>query len=160
MEDLLRRIYNSKDASAILKTASDVCSVIGALAFLLMLAFIALLDPMLALKFAVCAAVPFVIVTLVRMLINAPRPYEVYSFYERKPKQKSGQSFPSRHVFSAFVIATLAWALSPVLSLILVLVGVILAVSRVLLGMHFVIDVVAGGLIGILSGIIGILIVI
>lgn len=160
MKDLLRRVYHSKDASAMLKTASNVCSVIGAAVFALMLAFLAFLDPLLSLRFAVCAAVPFVIVTVLRKLINAPRPYELYDFYIEKPKDKKGQSFPSRHVFSAFVIATLAWELSPILSLILMLVGAVLAVSRVLLGLHFVRDVLAGCLIGVVSGIIGILIVI
>ena len=159
MKDLLRRVYHSKDASAMLKTASNVCSVIGAAVFALMLAFLAFLDPLLSLRFAVCAAVPFVIVTVLRKLINAPRPYELYDFYIEKPKDKKGQSFPSRHVFSAFLIATLAIPTSIPLAAALFTVGICLSVSRVLLGMHFIRDVAAGALIGIISGILGIIII-
>ena len=106
----------------------------------------------------VAAGVPFVLVTLFRHLVNAPRPYEMYDFYQTPPKNKCGKSFPSRHVFSGFVIATLAFAYSLPLALVMLGFAVILAVSRVLLGIHFIRDVVCGALVGVVSGVIGIVI--
>ena len=103
---------------------------------------------------------PFFVVTVLRKLIDAPRPYELYSFYENAPKKKQGSSFPSRHVFSSFIIATLSYILSPWLTAAVALVGVALSVSRVLLGIHFVRDVVAGALIGITSGLIGLVLIV
>ena len=44
------------------------------------------------------------------------------------------------------------------LSVILFLFGILLSVCRVLLGMHFIRDVLTGALVGILSGVIGILV--
>ena len=99
---------------------------------------------------------PFLAVSAVRFLINAPRPYELYDFYEKKPKEKHGKSFPSRHVYSAFVIATLAFVYSIPLGVSLALIGVSLAAARVLLGIHFIRDVLCGALIGTVSGLIGI----
>ena len=96
--------------------------------------------------------ISFVLVTLFRNYKNAKRPYEIYGFYIEKPKDESGRSFPSRHVFSSFLIATLAYAFSPIFALILCGVSIILAVCRVLLGIHFISDVVFGALIGIFSG--------
>ena len=112
-----------------------------------------------AMTLAVLAAVPFLALTLIRYLCNAPRPYELISFYAIPPKKKKGKSFPSRHVFSAFLIAVLAFPTLPVLSSVLLLLGVALAVSRVLLGIHFIRDVLAGAVIGAISGAIAHLII-
>ena len=56
------------------------------------------------------------------------------------------------------MIAGLAYMISVWLSLALVAVGISLAVARVFLGIHFVRDVIAGALIGVLSAALGILI--
>ena len=75
-----------------------------------------------------------------------------------KDRSKLGRSFPSRHVFSAFLIGTLWGMYSPPVCALVILLGVILAVERVLLGIHFIKDVICGAIIGVLSGFIGILI--
>jgi membrane-associated phospholipid phosphatase len=106
------------------------------------------------------AALPFFAVGFVRMMIDAPRPYELYDFYETKPKERAGRSFPSRHAYSSFVIATISFLYSVPLGIGLLLIGLALIASRVLLGIHFIRDVVAGAAIGIISGLIGIFFVI
>ena len=114
-----------------------------------------------AVKLAVFSAVPFFAVTLMRMLIDCERPYEVFvidELAELKEKRKKGQSFPSRHVFSAFVIGTLWFSYNPIFGISILACGVILALARVLLGIHFIKDVVVGAVIGILSGVVGMLI--
>ena len=116
------------------------------------------ISPISLLKVILIALIPFVIVTLIRRLINAPRPYELYDFYEKKPKEKSGKSFPSRHVYSASVIAVLTLYVYPIVGGVLVFFAIALAALRVLLGIHFIRDVVAGSVVGALSAIIGVLI--
>lgn len=155
MERILYRVYSSRRVSVALKIISHASVFISVAAFLLLLTASYLEEPMLALKLCVAGAVPFAVVSAVRRLINAPRPYELYSFYKVAPKGKGGQSFPSRHVFSSFTVAVLSWILSPWLTVAVSLVGVILSVARVLLGIHFVRDVVAGALVGVVSGLIG-----
>ena len=105
---------------------------------------------------AVTALVGYLAVTLIRRLIDAPRPYELYDFYEIKPKDKKGRSFPSRHAYSAFCIATLGFTLSSILAPIMLAFALALSVCRVLTGIHFIRDVAAGALIGAVSGAIGI----
>lgn len=160
MERLLFRVYNSKKLSLSLKIISHASSLIVAVSFFAMLIKVYKESWLSALLFAISAAVPFVIVSAMRYFINAPRPYELYSFYEKAPKNKTGRSFPSRHVFSAFLIGTLAYTASIPLMIALLLIGCAISVSRVLLGMHFVRDVLAGAVIGVLAGVIGILILI
>ena len=106
-------------------------------------------------KLLTVTGVPFVLVSILRRVINAPRPYELLEFYEKKPKGKSGRSFPSRHVFSVFVIATVLVTWNPTVAVLLFSAGALLALLRVALGIHFVRDVVAGALIGAASGGIG-----
>lgn len=107
------------------------------------------------------AAIPFIAVSLMRTLINSPRPYEVFDVPELeylKMCKKSGKSFPSRHVFSAFLIGALWLPYSVPFGITAIILGAFMAVERVLLGIHFIKDVLVGAVIGVLSGTIGVLI--
>lgn len=156
MEKLLFRVYKSKKASLTLKIVSHSSVIVSVLAYCVLLFLSFKSSVYEGVSVLLSAAVPFLAVSAVRFLINAPRPYELYDFYEKKPKEKHGKSFPSRHVYSAFVIATLAFVYSIPLGVSLALIGVSLAAARVLLGIHFIRDVLCGALIGTVSGLIGI----
>lgn len=97
-------------------------------------------------------AVSFGFVSCFRTIFNAKRPYEVYGFEPLIPKDTKGKSFPSRHVFSIFVIGSTLFWFYPVPGLVICLLGIVLAVIRVIVGVHFPRDVVAGAVIGILCG--------
>ena len=99
-------------------------------------------------------AISFAAVSVFRKLYHAPRPYEM-GIDSLMKKKRQGCSFPSRHVFSAFVIAGTWYSVWPVLGGILMLVGVALAVIRVVGGVHYPKDVLAGAVIGLLSAWIG-----
>ncbi len=62
---------------------------------------------------------------------------------------------PSRHVFSITIIAMCWLYVSVPVGVIMLILVVIMAASRVLAGVHFVRDVAAGFAIGILCGIAG-----
>lgn len=100
-------------------------------------------------------AISFVLVSIFRKQINAPRPYEVTGVTPLIKKDTQGKSFPSRHVFSVFVVATTLYHLYISLGIFFMLLGCILAILRVIGGVHFKRDVIVGALIGILSGVIG-----
>lgn len=159
MEAVLKKVYESRRISTSLKIISHASAFVCAVAYIALLIYSYKKEPMSAVKVALSALIPYIAVSVMRKIIKAPRPYELYSFYETQPKNKKGQSFPSRHVFSAFVIATLSYTVSLWLSVALLVLGVCLAVSRVFLGIHFIRDAVAGALIGIVSGILGIIII-
>ena len=112
-------------------------------------------------RLTLMAGIPFIAVSLMRYLINSPRPYEVLDIDEFKvmrEERKSGRSFPSRHVFSAFLIGMLWLPYSVPFGVAALMLGAFLGAGRVLLGIHFIRDVIAGAAIGIVSGLIGILI--
>lgn len=101
--------------------------------------------------------ISFALVTVMRKAINAPRPYEVFGVSPVIPKDTHGNSFPSRHTFSIFVIAMTFCAVCPLVwaGPAMLAAGVALAVIRVVSGVHFPRDVVAGALLGVLAGVIG-----
>ena len=92
----------------------------------------------------VVPASAFVVGTLVRKLIDRPRPYTALGFTPLFPKDKTGQSMPGRHCFSAAAIAGTAWYVLPPLGAVLAVLGVLIAISRVVTGVHYISDVLAG----------------
>lgn len=108
-------------------------------------------------RFATALLVPlvsFTLLTFLRAAVNAPRPYEVFDAPPVIAKDTLGKSFPSRHVFSIFAIGAtiLAIAPSPVPGAAILVLGVALAAIRVITGVHFPRDVVAGALLGAAAG--------
>lgn len=97
----------------------------------------------------------FLAVSLFRHFYNAPRPYEKDGVAPLIKTKTKGRSFPSRHVFSAFVIAVSVLYFQLFWGITLLCLGVILAYLRTALNVHYTKDVVAGALCGIISGVIG-----
>ena len=62
---------------------------------------------------------------------------------------------PSRHCFSAAAIAATVWYVLPPLGAVLAVLAVIIAVSRVVTGVHFVSDVLAGLAFGLVFAVAG-----
>ena len=99
--------------------------------------------------------ISFVFLSIFRDRLNAPRPYEALDIDPLIHKNTKGHSFPSRHVFSISVIACSFWYIHPPVGMVLMFFAVLTAVIRVLGGVHFPRDVIAGLAIGVLSGVIG-----
>lgn len=88
-------------------------------------------------------AVFFVLLSIFRRWLNRPRPYEALDIVPLLKKESFCQSFPSRHVFSAFMIASTISAVTP-WGFSLYLPAILLALIRVIGGIHYPSDVIAG----------------
>lgn len=97
--------------------------------------------------------IAFILLSLYRRFCNAPRPYEVHPIRPLIKKNKTGRSFPSRHIFSIMLIGVLWLGYSSISGYIILLCGTGLAVLRVIGGVHFIKDVFWGAVLGICSGI-------
>ncbi len=100
-------------------------------------------------------AVFFVLLSVARDKCNAHRPYEVLDIQPIIQKNTKGHSFPSRHVFSVFIIAAVIAQQVLWLGIVLGIIGVLISVLRVIGGVHFPRDVLAGACIGIACGLLG-----
>ena len=104
------------------------------------------------LAFLLVPATGFIVLSVIRKRMNWPRPYELGTFPPLLNREGKGSSMPSRHVFSAAIISTVAWGVNPLLSFLGLSLALLLAGVRVLAGLHFVRDVVVGFLSAILWG--------
>lgn len=96
----------------------------------------------------------FVILSLLRKKINAPRPYEKWDIKPLLDRDSPGQSMPSRHVFSATIISMACLHASLSLGIILLVLSALLGLVRVLGGVHYPKDVVVGYIYGLVWGVI------
>lgn len=101
--------------------------------------------------------ISFVLLSVFRAKFNRARPYEKFGVPPVIKKDTKGHSFPSRHVFSATMIAMTFLLISPWswLGVIFLIVSVILAVVRVVSGVHFISDVLAGILVAVVAAMLG-----
>ena len=83
---------------------------------------------------------------------NRPRPCAISAHAWATLRPPDRFSFPSGHTMTAFAVATPLMTYYPDLSLGLLFCAVSIALSRIVLGMHFLSDVVAGGLMGAFLG--------
>ncbi|MDE7328090.1 MAG: phosphatase PAP2 family protein [Lachnospiraceae bacterium] len=93
-------------------------------------------------------AAMFLAVSVFRHFVNFARPYEKEGIVPLIQKEKQGHSFPSRHAASAGMVAAVWMAYSRPAGILFLAVGILIAVSRVLAGVHYVKDVLAGGVSG------------
>lgn len=127
-----------------LRRTDRVLTGIGYVAYPALLIYVAIVRPSLLPVCIIVPAASFLIITGLRALINAERPYESTDAPNLLDKQTKGKSFPSRHVASLFIIAS-SWLLvcEPV-GMALCIVGCAMAAVRVKGGAHHTRDVVAG----------------
>ena len=118
----------------------------------------ALSEELSATKFLPIVFVPMLgafVVAILRIAIDRPRPYApngagIVPLVEKKGTD--GNSFPSRHLTCAFVIATTFLPYIPVAGILLYLLGLCLGYVRFALGWHYPSDLLGGAAIGALVG--------
>ncbi len=136
-------------------TLSGFLSVLFFLWFLALSAHLIAQNAKLGLFFLSLCAIAFFLVSALRRLIGAKRPYQERSI----PALRHGKddSFPSRHAYSCFFITAVTFFFFPIASIPLLAVSTLLCIFRVLSGVHYTLDVIAGALLGIAFGLITIL---
>lgn len=91
----------------------------------------------------------FAVVTIIRKLVNRPRPYETLNI---KPlvAHKKGESFPSRHAVSSMIIGLVCFYINPILGIFGITVATIVCLSRIIAGVHYISDVLTAILIAVI----------
>ena len=99
-------------------------------------------------KSVLVCGIGFIAVSLFRHFCNAERPYQKYDIKPIINKNSPGKSFPSRHCFSASVIAVSISVVHLPLGIVIGVLAVAIAALRVAFGVHFIKDVLFGLLLG------------
>lgn len=111
------------------------------------------------LALVICNLLPFFITHVAKQLYNAPRPMYYFEsalwhhFVDGQPKQYHF-SFPSGHTEGIFALVTFLVLLIPskkwMLAIVLFIVASLVGLSRIYLSQHFLQDVLAGSMIGVI----------
>lgn len=141
--------------------ANKVCTMCMYVAYPLLLIYMFWQKDAHLLRALLVPAISFILLTVVRAAINRPRPYEAFGMSPVIPKDTKGNSFPSRHVFSSMIIAMTFLLVSPWswLGVMFVVFTVCLAVVRVVSGVHYISDVVAGMVVAVAAAIVGYIVI-
>lgn len=127
-----------------LRCADRVLTGIGYVAYPALLVYLVAVRSPLLLACIIVPAASFLIITSLRILINAARPYEATDTPNLLEKKTAGKSFPSRHVASLFIIASSWLLVNEPIGVALCILGCAMAIIRVKGGAHYPRDVVAG----------------
>ncbi len=98
--------------------------------------------------FLLVPAVAVALVTLLRDLLDKPRPFERFVFTPLV-RHGAGKSFPSRHTASAVAIAMACLYVNVWYGVGMLFLAAVIGVTRVLAGVHHIWDVVAGAAISV-----------
>lgn len=153
-EALVNYFSRSKARMVLLFIMCKVCPILIGLIYLWMAVMVLFVNPYLLMYFLTVPLGTLIIVSLMRHTINKKRPYEALKYQPLMKKYpKSGQSFPSRHAASAFVIAVSCMYFDLGLGLIVLLLAILATAARVCAGLHYIIDVIAGMIMGIFAAV-------
>ena len=120
-----------------MKLANDILTVLGAVAFVVLVVVAWAQDVWLATRIVVVCGISFAIVSVFRKVVNLPRPDFEGSIYSNK----TGESFPSRHTFSMMMIG-LSWLnVNVVVGMVVCGLAVLLGAIRLAMGAHFPRDI-------------------
>ena len=104
---------------------------------------------------ALVPGITFWVGTALRTRLDRPRPYDQPGFTPLVQKDTHGRSFPSRHALSAAVLAMVWLYFYPAVGWCMIVIALLIAVVRVLTGVHHIRDVAAGLALGFACGFVG-----
>lgn len=99
-------------------------------------------------------AISQIIVHSLKRLLNRERPYKILEQLNTFGIDLSDYSFPSGHTTASFSLATSLALNIPRFTIIVLFLAMLIAISRIYLGVHYPTDVVAGLILGVGSAII------
>lgn len=156
-QKIINYFKKNKIRSAFLILISKVFPYINALTYMILVCDLFFTKSDKFYKVVFIPAFVFLFVTIFRRIINKPRPYDEleYSPFFNNVKRGKGKSFPSRHTASAVIIAISTLYVNIYLGIFAIIISLFIAVSRVLIGVHYPRDVISALLISSICGVLG-----
>lgn len=142
----------NKPCNTVLKLCYNFLPLIMFVSYGILIVFMFFSDIKIFARITLSPLTVFAIVTLFRKIFNRPRPYEKFATTSVFGKNKKGESMPSRHTACAFIIAMAFMYVSIPLGIAYLIISTLIMISRVLAGVHFISDVIAGMAISLLYG--------
>ncbi len=90
----------------------------------------------------------YIIAYILKIIVHAPRPFVIHTDVSPLVLETSYSSFPSGHATLFFALATILYFYDRRTGLIFFLFAILIAISRMVVGVHYPLDVLAGALLG------------
>jgi undecaprenyl-diphosphatase len=88
---------------------------------------------------------------ILKILVHAPRPFVTHRNVYPLVSETSYSSFPSGHATLFFALAMVIYFYDKRIGLVFFFFAVLIAISRMVVGVHYPIDVIAGALLGVVT---------
>lgn len=111
--------------------------------------------PRLVVDTILCALLAFQLVILIHAIYPVARPQATDLPVKALIEYANNQSFPSQHTLFAFLLATIVFSCRKRLGIAYLAGATIIGLSRIVAGVHFPADILAGALLGIGLGYLG-----
>ena len=154
-ETITAGLRKKENASQLLTAADRILAAVMYAAYPVLLAVTAMRGTearVTVLSYILVPGISFLLLSFVRSRINRKRPYEEWEIDPLIHREGMGNSMPSRHVFSAVLISMCILRQNVFPGVIFLILSACIAVVRVLGGVHYPRDVIAGYLIGAAAG--------
>ena len=154
-ETITAGLRKKENASQLLTAADRLLAAVMYAAYPVLLAVTAMRGTearVTVLSYILVPGISFLLLSFVRSRINRKRPYEEWEIDPLIHREGMGNSMPSRHVFSAVLISMCILRQNVFPGVIFLILSACIAVVRVLGGVHYPRDVIAGYLIGAAAG--------
>ena len=97
----------------------------------------------------------YVVVEIIKRLYSRPRPYLILDGVKKIISENHDyQSFPSGHATIFFALATAIYFFNKKWGIVSFVAAILVGISRIFVGVHWPLDVLAGAIVGIISGVI------
>lgn len=153
-EKIIKYFKHNKKAKTLLEIIYKLLPLLIFISYPVLLVWVWIVQREMFLKILLLPACVFALVTVLRIIINEHRPYEKYGIPSVFNKKTVGKSMPSRHTASAFIISMSMLSVDLYLGITFLMISGIVAISRILSGVHYIRDVLVGAGISIVCGII------
>ena len=148
----LTKNYQTDEKKKLLRLCNKIVTNIYYVVYPLLLLYLFVIQSEKLLPTILIPLLSIVAITLLRKVLVRPRPYEEYPIDQILEKETQHNAMPSRHVFSASIIAMMCFSVSPILACILLVLAAIEGYIRVVGGVHYPRDVIVGYFLGVFFG--------